>query len=355
MSNPSESIVRHRVKAALQLSFIGDALAMPVHWYYQTPDIFSAFAEGIYQFEAAPAKHPMTFMSLKSADDDNGREVIGSIILKDKRKFWDIPNEHVHQGMHAGENTLNLHCLRLVMRTLAQNHGRYDANKFLDHYIAFMTAVEPQHPDTYAEIYHRVFFSNLAKGLPRDKCGVQGDEAALIGGLVTTAAVAISELLVDRNLERVQKICHQHLFLTHPHEKISKVCDAYVELIDALLFRADDGDSKSIIAKIATKSANLDVEKLSPVKDDNQIVGEMFAKACPVDDSWPGVLHFAYKYNADPKGALLANTNVGGENCHRGAVLGVILGLSTANGLDKLFSQLADAKAIHTEISSINL
>ena len=127
-------------------------------------------------------------------------------------------------------------------------------------------------------------FSNLAKGLPRDECGVQGDEAALSGGLATTAAVAISDLLVDRNLERVQKIGNQHSFLTHPHEKISKVCDAYVELIDA-----DGGNAKSIIAKNATNSANLDVEKLSQIKDDNEIVGEMFVKECPADDLWPRV------------------------------------------------------------------
>ena len=34
-----------------------------------------------------------------------------------------------------------------------------------------MTAEPPQHPDTYAESYHRGFFANLDQGRPAHKCG----------------------------------------------------------------------------------------------------------------------------------------------------------------------------------------
>mmetsp|Transcript_4550 Transcript_4550/g.12742 ORF Transcript_4550/g.12742 Transcript_4550/m.12742 type:complete len:119 (+) Transcript_4550:824-1180(+) len=40
-----------------------------------------------------------------------------------------------------------------------------------------------------------------------------------------------------------------------------------------------------------------------------------------------GVLYLAIKYLDDLPGGLLASTNVGGENCGRGAVLGFVLGL----------------------------
>jgi ADP-ribosyl-[dinitrogen reductase] hydrolase len=36
----------------------------------------------------------------------------------------------------------------------------------------------------------------------------------------------------------------------------------------------------------------------------------------------------AYKYADSPEKALISNTNVGGENCHRGSSLGALLGLS---------------------------
>ena len=53
-----------------------------------------------------------------------------------------------------------------------------------------------------------------------------------------------------------------------------------------------------------------------------------FGLSCYVHDSLPAVLYLAYKY-AEPSQAsqaLLANTNVGGNTVHRGAILGAILG-----------------------------
>ena len=38
------------------------------------------------------------------------------------------------------------------------------------------------------------------------------------------------------------------------------------------------------------------------------------------------MLHFAHKYADNPTAALLASANAGGENVHRGCVLGALLG-----------------------------
>ena len=37
------------------------------------------------------------------------------------------------------------------------------------------------------------------------------------------------------------------------------------------------------------------------------------------------MLYLAYKYADDFEGAVVANTNVGGENCHRGSALGALM------------------------------
>jgi hypothetical protein len=237
---------------------------------------------------------------------------------------------------------------------LIENAGHYDANKFLENYIAFMTSDIPLHPDTYAEAYHRGFFESLERGLPANKCGLAAESTASVGGFVTIAPIAIVELLADRNLSRVQKICREHLWLTHPDENLAKICDAYVELIDSLLFRNQGDDEKSIIAKAAQNSAGVDLKSLCEKSaDDNDIIGGTFAKACPIKDSWPSLLYLAYKYNKNSKAALLANTNVGGENCHRGSVLGVIVGLSNADAIDNLYGNLADTNAIDKEIDAL--
>jgi hypothetical protein len=194
----------------------------------------------------------------------------------------------------------------------------------------------------------------LEKGLPPNQCGQAADTAASMGGLVTVGPIAIVELLADRNLSKVQKVCREHLWLTHPDESLAKVCDVYVELVDTLLFRAQGFDSKTYIAKVARDFNGADLKSLSEqTTDDNDVIGGVFAKACPINDSWPSLLYLAYKYHTDSSAALLANTNVGGENCHRGSVLGVVMGLLNADGLDELFSQLTHKEEITREIHAV--
>ena len=49
----------------------------------------------------------------------------------------------------------------------------------------------------------------------------------------------------------------------------------------------------------------------------------------------------------------LANANLGGDNAHRGAVLGVILGLVGGQTIERFFSDLQDRQVIDEEINAI--
>jgi len=51
-----------------------------------------------------------------------------------------------------------------------------------------------------------------------------------------------------------------------------------------------------------------------------------------VEHAIPAVLYLALKYHDAPEKALIVNTNLGGDNAARGAVLGALLGAE--NGLD---------------------
>jgi len=54
--------------------------------------------------------------------------------------------------------------------------------------------------------------------------------------------------------------------------------------------------------------------------------------ACYIQNSFPALLHFAYKYAENPEAAILANANAGGENVARGSVLGALMG--AAHGMN---------------------
>lgn len=352
-----------RAIAALRMLFVADALAMPVHWYYNPQDIEKAFPGGITKLEAAPSYHPSSIMALHStarggrgSQESGGghREIVGEVILKGKRRYWGQQNEHYHRQMKAGGNTLNAHCARVVMRAMIAAGGPYRQDRFLDDYIRFMTSDVPLHPDTYAESYHRAFFANLESGQPKERCGGVTHDTPSIGGLVTIAPIAIAQRSAGSSLGEVKALCRRHLLLTHPDQTLARVCDAYVELIDALLLRPDNEHPAGCLISIAKSTLGLDLPALvAKARSDREIVGGRFSTACYITDSWPSVLYLAFKYLDAPRQGLLANTNLGGDNVHRGAVLGTLLGLSCGQTLDEFFEQLVDQQAIDAEIRAL--
>lgn len=335
---------------------------MPVHWYYNPGDIYKQFPGGIYRLEDAPAFHPSSIMSLHSTSQggrsyltkNKATEVVGDVILKGKRQFWDVKNQHYHQGMKAGDNTLNAHCVRVTMRSLSSNQRAYSKEAFLENYIALLTADEPKHPDTYAESYHRGFFANLEQGVPADKCGATTHDTASVGGLVMLAPIVFCGLQNGLSITDVKAQCHEHLMLTHPDDYLAKIAGDYVELLARLLLRDEAEDPQEIIAQAALESINLNLKELSAKNySDFEIVGGVFTSACYITGSWPSVLYFAFKYCGDVEQALIANTNVGGDNVHRGAVLGTILGLVSNKNVQDWYQNLTDNEELNKEIASL--
>jgi len=360
MISPSDPLATIRARAALRNQFVGDALAMPVHWFYNPLDIDRAFPGGIQRLEAAPTQHPSSIMVLHSThhggrgSQGGQREIVGEVILKGRRQFWGVPGMHYHQGMQAGENTLNAHCTRVLMRTLAADGGQYQPAHFLRDYIAFMTAEPPAHPDTYAESWHRGFFANLESGRPPERCAAVTHDTPSVGGLVSIAALFLSARLHGASLEEAQAQCRMHLFLTHPDETLARVCAAYTSLLDALLLRAPDTAADTLLVATAQRSLGLDLRALlRKGRGDRDVVGRVFSSACYISDSWPSVLYLAYKYRDDPRAGLLANANAGGDNVHRGAVLGVLFGLLHAREEEDWFAQLSDSVGIAKECNIV--
>jgi len=357
------TLAQRRALNALQLMFVADALAMPVHWFYNPLDIERAFPGGIKSFAAAPDFHPSSIMALHSTSQggrgtqeqiENGQEIVGGVILKGRRKYWGKANQHYHRGMQAGENTLNAHCARVLIRSLMADAGRYDKQRFLADYIAFMTADPPPHSDTYAESYHRGFFANLVNGKAKDRCGAVTHDTPSIGGLVTIAPLVLAERLADTSLTEVQQHCRDHLFLTHPDVELGRVCAAYVALLDGLLCRPETAAVEPLLVATAKESAGFDPsDLLAKGYDDRQVVGALFSSACYVSESWPSVLYLAYKYRQQPRQGLIANTNLGGDNVHRGSVLGAILGLINAASVAHDFNQLVDHAELTAEIHAL--
>ncbi|MEM7256229.1 MAG: ADP-ribosylglycohydrolase family protein [Pseudomonadota bacterium] len=337
----------NRARSALALIFTGDALSMPVHWFYRRGDILKYFPPaGITRFEAAPDQHPGAIMALHSTGrggrgaQSPEQAVVGNLILKDKAALWNQRGVHYHHGMPAGENTLNAWCARWMINWLAGHDiKQFSVEQWLEHYVAQMTAEPATHPDTYAESYHREFFANVRQGKPLLQCGGYTHDTPSMGALVTVAPLALA-MLPSTPLHEVQSACRDLVYATHPDDMLMKVVDSYVQLMSRLLNpQGDDpqdffieaasvvpgGDIRRFLAAVDDDDAPI----LKRVSEDSEVIGNTYSPACYITDSWPGVCYLAARYYRSPETALLVNTNLGGENAHRGSVLGTLVGLTS--------------------------
>lgn len=366
-ANPSTVIsLADRVRGAMLGLYIGDALAMPVHWYYDRNQLKQDFGRnGIQNYESPKSSFPGSIMALSNTGGggrgSDAGTIVGDVILHGKRQFWRRGgNFHYHHGMRPGENTLEASLVRALTRCINDNGGKYDANRWRDEYIAFMTT-PGTHNDTYASTCHRMFFANRENGLALEDCpDNDGHNVDTIDGLTALPPVLIIAEVAAKQQDQDKPLTAEML-----RDKVSGIvsvtrrssaCVTFGSLFGEMMSQVLHGSSVATAATQAGRRLSLDVPAMVAASRGDPMT------ACYLQSSFPALLHFAYKYSADVgsqvtgsqamKTALLASTNAGGENVARGAALGAILGASVgASGIDEaLIAGLADGPAIIAEI-----
>ncbi|XP_067669413.1 uncharacterized protein [Haliotis asinina] len=372
MSKPELSTALKRAKEeALWGLFVGDAISMPVHWYYNPQDIKRGYGGWLTKYEAPNKKHPSSIMSLSNIGGsgrggDKVRAVIGDVILHDKLKYWAGNNHttHYHQGMKAGDSTLNAVMALEMMRTFEKvdhdlvRDDRDVRSKVLEAYVKFMTT-PGTHGDTYAESFHRSFFKDwsslssppqtaedlieYAEQRYKQKTkGSSDHQLVVIGALVP----AIPWVL--RSAHRTENECAKSavdfIKLTHPETALVPYIDMYARLLHAVL---NGHDLKTEAVKLLSHSElggpskrdmvlrMLERAHGSPEGSDERLRVYQSAVAnlglaCYIEGAISSLLYLAVEFSDDFEGGVLANANVGGENCHRGAALGALLGAAAA-------------------------
>ena len=309
-----------RISGALFGMFIGDALAMPVHWYYDTTALVRDYGE-VTHFLQPRNPHPDSILWRSSYSPPSSK----ADILHEHAQYWGIKEIHYHQFLKAGENTLNLRLARELL-LLLQHSGSYSAEIWLERMIEFLTT-PGNHNDTYAEEYLRHFFIAYAHGKKPAHCG-RGDEKHIGGySLMLPLVIAYAQ---DR--EYALQISLEHLALTHG----GSTMNGWGELIARALLNVIQGRTLRDAVMDAVQDSNVavDIKLLEALADypDNTVVGKHFSSACYVEYAVPATLYLALKYAESPERGLIQNTMCGGDNAGRGAVLGALLG--AANGVN---------------------
>lgn len=295
-------------------------MAMPVHWYYDTIALKRDYGH-VTDYLQPGISHPGSIFwrsswSAPSPELD---------ILGDQRPFWGQHEVHYHQNLVSGENTLTTKIADETWESLLQNDG-YDSSDFLNRYVDLLTHPE-RHRDTYIEECHRGFFTNLGRGLRLEKCGIPEKH---ISGLAMMLPVA---LFLAEQEETARDRALDHLALTHPGRKMRVAAEAILSLLLPVLNGAQSLEDAIRCESKSQRNPHFGYPFFKWLaEDDDRVIGRRLSTACYVDEAVPAIIHLALKYSHQPEAGLIANTNLGGDNVHRGSVLGALLGAE--NGAD---------------------
>jgi ADP-ribosyl-[dinitrogen reductase] hydrolase len=301
--------------ASYEGSLMADALAMPVHWYYDRAALVRDY--GVVDHYMAPRNpHPGSILWRSTYVPINEK----ADILREQAVYWGQREIHYHQFLKAGENTVNFKLAR-ELYALVKEHDSYSADIWLEKYISLMLT-PGWHCDTYLEEYHRAFFTRYAQGKSPRKCGIADEH---IGGLATVSALLAA--LEGATREELRAIVKEHVGLTHSNANVLRAADTLVRLLWSIHDGVPVRDSIRQEAGDWLSGKKADLWQSQP---DEQVIGARFSPACYIAEAMPAALYLAWKYHDDFRAGLIANAMVGGDNCHRGAVVGSLLGM--ANG-----------------------
>ncbi|MEM9048994.1 MAG: ADP-ribosylglycohydrolase family protein [Pseudomonadota bacterium] len=396
-----------RIENALWGLFAGDALSMPVHWYYNRDNITADFPGGITGYEAPRHPHPESFMvGMRYKPDVAAAHAAGRPydILHGAARFYqtsystlEIARDaresehgnaapatqeryHYHHGLGRAENTLGAHLVRVLMRSVI-GAGRYDPAAFLEAMVAYMTTPGINR-DPYSEIYLRAWFEAYSTGKdPRDCAAHQRDVWSIgsHGGMIRPMVVA----MLAGDAYQGLGFALEHQGLTHRSENVAGALGVVVPALHALLDGADPMDEiRAMAARIRPArvrgealfaayrdaqgpgnipkdtmwryhtelaEAPLDLDALLAQAPD-AVIRKTIGTACYPEHGLPLMLYLAALAGGEAEGALLWNANAGGDNVNRAGVLGLLVG---AAGLpEALRTGLADHAALAGEIAA---
>ncbi len=317
-------------------SFIGDALAMPVHWYYDRTALHRDY--GIVRDYMAPRNpHADSILWRSEYTPLNER----GDILREQAQYWGQRGIHYHQFLHAGENTLNLQLAKVLIESIVARGG-YDADDYLRRYIEFMLT-PGRHRDTYVEEYHRKFFTAYARGIAPRKCA--GSDIH-IGGLAHVGTLCT---FFAADITAAREAVREHIGLTHRSDEVLAAGDALTRMLCAVAAGADLREA--IFKHGADWFSKRKAEQWSG-EPDEVVIGHRVSPACYIADAFPASLYLAWKYADDFEAGVVANANVGGDNCHRGAVVGALLGAAAgiAGIAPRFIDELYGTAPLETQI-----
>jgi len=380
MSPVRSAALKNAISEAIWGMVIADAVAMPVHWFYQIDEIKKRYNGWITGYTAPCERHPTSILAISNAEGSGRaggtgakpiKPVIGSVILHDKLKFWTSGSRstHYHQGMAPGDSTLTTLCCLEILQTLKevdpdgsvedQRHLRAEAFARM---VSFLTT-PGSHNDTYAESFIRAFFQDWAQlnSPPTSaddliRFAEQRSQKKLSGPgdhqLTGISCLMMAVPWVLHNAHRDKESCVKSALdwcrLTHPLAandlSVVTFCGVLYETLNGSPLRKQALDALAVLGRGPEGQETIAEMRALKVDSDQMLMlfqdgVSNLGLACYVPGSLTSLLLIAAGFADDFSRGVLMNANCGGENCHRGGSLGACLGAAAAQAQSNAIDQ----------------
>ena len=288
---------------------VGDAIAVPGHWYYSPASIRKEYGEitGMIQSKPTHSESMIEGMGYEGTIDimhDKAQYYAGNTLAKQQaanqlEKISEEEEEeekeealrddhgnyvgveknqrvHYHKTLLKGQNTANACIARLAMRYLgsanAGGEDRYQPEEFLENVYNYM--VKPpnandkdqliNHNDTYLDVYLRGFFTNASLGKALRDCSNNQRESWSIGSI---DGVAMSIPIVAAYANEPEWYCIgravEHAHLTHKSITVTASISVMVPLL-LELYRKPTPESPEEAGQILREELDKAMVKMSP-------------------------------------------------------------------------------------------
>ncbi|VVS94230.1 ADP-ribosylglycohydrolase family protein [Desulfoluna spongiiphila] len=296
--------MEERVKEAVMASFVGDALALGVHWIY----------------------------NVRVIDRKYGR--VEELLVPELASF--------HKGKAKGEFTHYGDQMMVLLKSVAQNGG-FDAEGFMAAWVGLMKG-----GTCYLDKASQATLENLGAGAAFDEAGSESTDLA--------GAARIAPLLLGNHISagELAQLAATETALTHANMAVTDAaayfaCVARLVLdgcgpVEALSLALDEAGGGAELREGVTMGLQ---SRETPTREAIAEFGQM----CEIEASLPSTVHLIARHEKSLKEALIENVMAGGDSAARGMLAGLILG--ARHGLDAVPEAWVTGMVQHQQVLAL--
>ncbi len=269
----------------LYSAFIGDALALGVHWIYASGTIIDKFDTLINYIDPSKSQY------------------------------------HSNKGM--GEQTHYGDQMMLLLESIAENK-KFDLKDFS---LSWQKLFKDY--TGYFDGATKTTLTNLKNGSLFLDAGSESND------LAGAARIAPLVYLYNDNVELLVKYCREQTMMTHRDSLVIDASEFFARTAVLVLNGERPSDAVKKTAQDNFKNRILNQWALKGLENKSEDTVETlnsFGLSCHIDNAFPGVIQVICRHENDLKAGLSECIKAGGDNAARSIIAGMILGSSKDSG-----------------------